>query len=311
MPGLPAARKAEYDNLKLEKLRLEKMPVAPPRPKGPPLNALRAFEAAARLGGFALAADELCVTPGAVSQHIKTLEDWAGTPLFQRRSQGVRLTTAGANLLPAFTAAFDQLGEATRALRAQAPSPAIQIAALPSVAQLWLAPRLAGLRALRPKARVSVTALETPPNLARDMFDLSLFITTPQNGPGDHILAQDIIFPVCTPDLAAKITSPADLAGQTVLVDAAWPDDWHIWARAVGLNLPDLESGPSFSLYAMALEEARAGAGLLMAHDCLVHSALADGSLVCPFDLRVPTGNALVLQAAPQADDLAQILKAL
>ena len=68
------------------------MPVSPPRPKGPPLNALRAYEAAARLGGFAAAAEELCVTPGAISQHIKTLEDWAGAPLFLRRSHGVRLT---------------------------------------------------------------------------------------------------------------------------------------------------------------------------------------------------------------------------
>ena len=68
------------------------MSVSPPRPKGPPLNALRAFEAAARLGGFANAADELCVTPGAVSQHIKALEDWIGADLFERRSQGVRLS---------------------------------------------------------------------------------------------------------------------------------------------------------------------------------------------------------------------------
>lgn len=284
------------------------MPVAPPRPKGPPLNALRAFEAAARLGGFALAAEELCVTPGAVSQHIKTLEDWAGTPLFERRSQGVRLTKAGESLLPGFTAAFDQLGEATRALRALAPIPTVQIAALPAVAQLWLAPRLARLRALRPKARVSVTALETPPNLARDMFDLSLFIAPPRNLVGEHVLAPDVIFPVCAPELAARISEPGNLAGQTVLLDAAWPDDWNIWAAALGLDLPDLETGPTFSLYAMALEEARAGAGLLMAHESLVKAALEDGSLVCPLDLRVSTGNALVLQAAQGAEDLASAL---
>ena len=83
------------------------MSVSPPRPKGPPLNALRAFEAAARLGGFALAAEELSVTPGAVSQHIRALEDWAGVALFERRAQGVRLTPEGAALAPRFARAFD------------------------------------------------------------------------------------------------------------------------------------------------------------------------------------------------------------
>ncbi|MEQ8255053.1 MAG: LysR family transcriptional regulator [Roseovarius confluentis] len=284
------------------------MPVSPPRPKGPPLNSLRAFEAAARLGGFALAAEELCVTPGAVSQHIKTLEDWAGTPLFERRSHGVRLTKAGSSLLPKFTAAFDQLGHATRALRGVAPAKTVQIAALPSVAQLWLAPRLPSLRAVRPEARMSVTALETPPNLSRDMFDLSLFIAVPGKLEAQHVLARDEIFPVCAPALARKIRTPDDLAAQTLLVDAAWPEDWSLWATQAGVTLPGDFGSASFSLYAMALEEARAGAGVLMAHRVLVQTALDAGQLVCPFDIAVPTGKALVLTAAPGAEDLAAAL---
>jgi LysR family glycine cleavage system transcriptional activator len=284
------------------------MPVSPPRPKGPPLNALRAFEAAARLGGFALAAEELCVTPGAVSQHIKTLEDWAGTPLFERRSHGVRLTEAGAGLLPDFTAAFDMLGQATRALRSMSPSKTVQIAALPSVAQLWLAPRLAALRAVRPGTRVSVTALETPPNLSRDMFDLSVFIASPADVVGHHVLAPDVIFPVCAPALTQEIRTPDDLAEQTLLVDAAWPDDWPVWAARAGVTLPAHIDTASFSLYAMALEEARAGAGVLMAHGALVQNALDASHLVCPFDIPVATGKALVLTAAPGAEDLVAAL---
>ncbi|WP_428513919.1 LysR substrate-binding domain-containing protein [Roseovarius sp.] len=284
------------------------MPVAPPRPKGPPLNALRAFEAAARLGGFALAAEELCVTPGAVSQHIKTVEDWAGTPLFERRSHGVRLTKAGAGLLPEFSAAFDQLGHATRALRGVVPSKVVQVAALPSVAQLWLAPRLARLRRVRPGTRISVTALETPPNLSRDMFDLSLFIASPDSAQAQHMLARDEIFPVCAPDLAQEIETPDDLADQTLLVDAAWPDDWSLWASRAGVTLQNQSGSASFSLYAMAVEEARAGAGVLMAHRVLVQAALDAGDLVCPFDITVDTGKALLLTTAPGADDLARAL---
>lgn len=93
------------------------MAISPPRPKGPPLNALRAFEAAARLGGFAAAADELCVTSGAIAQHIKSLESWAGADLFERRSQGVRLTALGSAVAAQFSAAFDGLGEAVHSLR--------------------------------------------------------------------------------------------------------------------------------------------------------------------------------------------------
>jgi len=287
------------------------MSVSPPRPKGPPLNALRAFEAAARLGGFAHAAEELCVTPGAVSQHIRALEDWIGADLFERRSQGVRLTKLGAEALPGFATAFDAMGAAVHGLRNAARHGTLHIAALPSVAQLWLSPRLPAVRAALPDLRVSVSAIETPPNLARDLFDLSLFIRPPTGARGERVLAQDMILPVCAPEIAARLGSPADLAGETFLHDSLWPEDWAHWARAV---LPDTRlptTGPSFSFYAIALEEARHGAGVLMGHQSLVQSALDDGSLIAPFAAPVPTGKALVLEHPafdPPRADLAQVL---
>ena len=125
------------------------MALAPPRPKGPPLNALRAFEAAARLGSFAAAAEELSVTAGAISQHIKQIEGWAGTALFARRAQGVTLTSAGRTLLAPLTLAFDNISDATSLLRTLSPKPTLNIATLPSIAQLWLQPRLAQVRAAR------------------------------------------------------------------------------------------------------------------------------------------------------------------
>ena len=116
--------------------------VSPPRPKMPGLNSLRAFESAARHESFADAAMELSVTPGAIAQQVKALETWTGKKLFKRHSQGVELTTLGASTLSDFTTAFDALGEAVIKLRANAVPQEIRIAALPSIAQLWLSPKL-------------------------------------------------------------------------------------------------------------------------------------------------------------------------
>lgn len=267
------------------------MPVAPPRPKDLPLNALRAFEAAARLGGFAAAAAELGVTPGAVTAHVKALEDRLGAALFLRDARGVRLTALGARVLPDFVAAFDALGQAQHLLRAEAAPRAVHIAALPAIAQLWLSPRLPALRAAMPELAISVTALEAPPNLKRAPYDLSLF-------PGDQgqLVAEDEIFPVCSPALAARITCADDLRRLPCLIDSAWVGDWALWAATV---LPGFEArGPVFSLYALAVEEAAGGAGVLMAHGALVAGHLARGALVAPLPQRVRLPHALRLWPA-------------
>ena len=165
------------------------MALAPPRPKGPPLNALRAFEAAARLGSFAAAAEELSVTAGAISQHIKQIEGWAGTALFARRAQGVTLTSAGRTLLAPLTLAFDNISDATGLLRTLSPKPTLNIATLPSIAQLWLQPRLAQVRAALGATSLSVYALETPPDMRRAPFDCSLFLQKPTGSTQETVLA--------------------------------------------------------------------------------------------------------------------------
>ncbi|WP_299843103.1 LysR family transcriptional regulator [uncultured Roseovarius sp.] len=286
------------------------MSVSPPRPKGPPLNALRAFEAAARLGGFANASEELGVTPGAISQHIKALEDWVGVALFERRSQGVKLTETGADLAPEFGHAFDAMGAAVRHLRSRAKNRTLHIAALPSIAQLWLSPRLPQVRKALPNLGLSVSATELPPNLSREMFDLSLFFKAPEGHGREVVLAPDVITPVCAPELAKQLKTPEDLVGQTLLHDALWPGDWALWARSVGVDLPGLNRGPSFSLYAVALEEAKHGAGVLIGHKALVAGALARGELVAPFTAQITTPKSLVLETAVRpkpGDDLARI----
>jgi len=272
--------------------------ITPPRPKGPPLNALRAFESAARLGGFALAAEELCVTPGAISQHIKTLEDWAGADLFQRRAHGVELTEFGAETLPDLSAAFDAMGVAVHSMRAGSGQAHVHIAALPSVAQLWVSPRLPALRAALPEVSLSISAVETPPNLARGVFDLSVFLRPATGASGETVLARDMITPVCAPELARNLRHPSELRDVTLLHDALWAGDWALWAKAVLGDADGFVQGPRFSLYALALDEARHGAGVLMGHEALVRPALDRGDLVAPFEHSVPTGLSLVLEAA-------------
>ena len=271
------------------------MSVAPPRPKGPPLNALRAFEAAARLNNFSRAADELCVTPGAVAQHVKALEEWAGAPLFDRHAQGVRLTALGRAVAPGLGDVFDSLANAAHLLRRIAAPDEIRIAALPSVAQLWLSPRLPAIRRTSPGLSISVTAMERPPNLMREPFDLSIFFSSGQTeDTGTLVLAEDSLFPVCAPEIATRLTTPGDLSGETLLHDASWRDDWAIWLAAEKLSGIAATSGPAYSLYSLALEEAIHGAGVLIGHAPLVAPALASGTLVAPFARRVAAPAPLV-----------------
>ena len=273
------------------------MPVAPPHPKSLPLNALRAYEAAARLGGFAVAADELGVTPGAVAAHIKALEETLGANLFDRRARGVQLSALGLRMLPEFSDAFDKLGLAVQSLRAEAAPKVVHIATLPAIAQLWLSPRLPAIRAAAPEITVSITAMERPPDLKRAPYDLNLFF---REGGQGRAIEPDVIFPVCAPQLAARLIRPEDLRDLPCLTDTTWVGDWTIWANAAMPGHAFAPQGPVFSLYALALEEAVNGAGVLMGHGCLVAAALAAGTLVAPLTMRVSLPGALTLWSPRQ-----------
>lgn len=268
------------------------MPVAPPPLTRLPLNALRAFEAAARTGAFTLAAAELGVSPGAVTAHVKALEERLGAALFERQARGVRLTALGLAAVEELTGAFDALAGAEARLRALALPREVQIATLPAIAQLWLSPRLPALRAAAPEISVSITALEALPNLKRSLHDLSLFPAE----SGGRLVAGDELFPVCSPGLAARLARVEDLAGVPCLSDTAWDRDWEYWLAAVGAKVA--VRGPAFSLYALAVEEAVNGAGVLMGHGALVEGHLARGALVAPFSERVPLEKGLRLWSA-------------
>ena len=276
------------------------MAVSPPTPRIPSLNALRAFEASARLGGFALAAEELGVTPGAVAAQIKSLEEEIGAALFVRNARGVALTPIGQRALPGFVDVFDLLGGAVRDLRQDAAPDKVHIAALPALAQLWLAPRLPLLRQQLPDIDVSVTALETPPNLKRVPFDICLFYGDQVSGK--NVWAQsDELLPVCTPQLAETLSDPRDLKSAVCLTDATWKKDWTLWAASAMPGEEFIPKGPVYSLYAIAVEEALNGAGVLMAHRLLVEEHLRSGRLVAPFAQRVTLSHKISMWMQPGA----------
>ncbi len=250
------------------------------RQKGPPLNALRAFEAAARLESFAAAAEELSVTTGAVAQQIKSLEAWIDAPLFERHAQGVTLSSVGREVRPRFVQAFDSLSEAVQSLQTAVDPNHIRIAALHAVAQLWLSSVLPKIRNENPELNISISASETKPNLEREPFDIAIFYEDASASEEQEILAQDLIFPLCSPELAAKIKTPEDLASFVLLKDEQWSDDWDRWLKE---HLPQQKSrfrSSTFSLYSLAVEEAKNGAGVLMGHKALVQPAISSGELV-------------------------------
>ncbi|CAM5766562.1 LysR family transcriptional regulator [Bosea minatitlanensis] len=275
------------------------MPVKPPRPRLPPLNALRAFEAAARLQSFAKAAAELGVTAGAVTQHIRQLEATLGFPLFRRMPQGVALTDAAREALPKLTRGFELLGQAVQTLRDAEPHRPLAIAALPCIAQLWLSPRLGRLQQAFPELQISVSAMEEPPDPLRDSHDLSLFYREAAAEPSAVQVGPDAILPVCAPALAARLAAPADLARETLLHDAVWRGDWARWLAAAAPEAKlDLARGPAFSLYSLALEAALSGSGVLMGRMSLVAPYLSAGRLAAPFRQAVPTADRLTLTPA-------------
>lgn len=273
------------------------MSVKPPRRRLPPLNALRAFEAAARLESFAKAAEELGVTAGAVTQQIRQLEAALGMTLFRRLPQGVTPTEPARTALPRLTRGFDTLAQAVETLREGHADRALTIAALPCLAQLWISPRLPGLHRAFPELQISVSAMEQPPEPRREPHDLALFYL----GEGDtrggvQAATPDTIRPVCAPGLAQDIATPADLSRKVLLHDAVWRQDWARWLGFAGAPAEvDAGRGPAFSLYSLAVDAALAGSGVLMGRASLVAPHLADGRLVAPFAAALPTRDRLTI----------------
>lgn len=247
----------------------------------PPLNALRLFEAAGRHLSFKAAAEELHLTPSAVSHGIQSLEDWLGVPLFQRAARGLSLTETGAAYLPDVRRALDALASASAAVPGRPPVGRLTVSVAPSFGLRWLIPNLPDFHDRYPGIAVSVDTAHRQVEFPRDGIDLAI-----RMGRGDWpgldalCLMQESLVPVAAPPLAAGIRAASDLAGKTLLHVANVADDWRSWCALAGVALDSLDEGPRFDNIQMALEAAAQGLGIAIGRLPLIEADLASGRLV-------------------------------
>lgn len=260
-----------------------------------PLNALRVFDAAASLGSFTLAAEQLAITPGAVSRQIKALEAELGVRLFDRFNRAVRLTESGARLAEGVADALERLEMVVERVRPQADAPLV-VSVLHSMAVKWLVPRLHRYQERFPGAEILVSAADRPVDLAREQVDVAIrYGLGPYPGLSAQRLIRNVMFPVCSPRLLERRPFPwtaADLAHTQLLHDANLREDepdWPRWLARAGESGVDGRRGPKFSNTYLSLEAAMRGQGVVLAHEALVIDDLASGRLAKPFDNMVIT----------------------
>lgn len=251
--------------------------------KLPPLNALKAFEAAARHLSVKVAAEELSVTPGAVSQMLKTLELHLGRQLFDRVNRGIVLTEAGRNYLPPVRNAFRQIAEASRRVAAEEETGVLTVSATPFFASAWLVPRLGSFRAAHPDIDLRILTGNGLADFTRDGVDVAI-----RHGLGrypglksDHVLAVAMI-PVAAPQLVARLgkpASPADLLDWPLVQDAD-RKGWALWFEAQGLTDTGPTRGPSFDDPGLLLRAIIAGQGAGLLPDAMVETDVKEGRLV-------------------------------
>jgi LysR family transcriptional regulator, glycine cleavage system transcriptional activator len=259
----------------------------------PSLNALRAFEAAARHESFTEAAQELCVTQGAVSHQVKALEDELGCRLFNREHRRLVITSAGQSYLTVVRDAFDRLALGTENLLQRQNAGVLTVSTSPNFASKWLVHRLGRFAEQHPAIDLRVAATLQHIDFAREDFDLAI-----RHGDGNWPalnvtrLCVEELFPVCSPALARgrhALRSPADLKHHTLL-HVNERRDWGTWLEAAGAAGIDFSHGPIFNQASIAIDAAVDGQGVALARSALAAWDLGAGRLVRPFalSLKVP-----------------------
>jgi LysR family glycine cleavage system transcriptional activator len=262
----------------------------------PPLNPLRAFEAAARHSSFTRAAEELCVTSSAVGHQVKTLEDYLGVTLFVREAKSLALTVQGRSYLPSVQQAIDALVEGTRQLRA-ANKPDLRIDIPPTFAAKWLIPRLERFVRLNLGIDVKVSCSDTVVDFSRDEYDLAIRFGRGQYADMNTERCLEVrVFPVCSPSVvtAAKpLREPADLKHHMLLHDGSTYNDgknphWSDWLAFAKVRDVDASRGLSFRPTHLVINAALDGLGIALAKDVWVDDDIKAGRLIKPFDLSLP-----------------------
>ncbi|QGX38878.1 transcriptional regulator GcvA [Permianibacter aggregans] len=277
----------------------------------PPLNSLRAFEAAARNLSFTRAAEEIHVTQAAISHQIKALEDFLNVKLFTRKNRELLLTDEGQMYWPVIRDVFEKLADATERVRAKVAAGPLSVSVVPTFAVQWLVPRLSRFSELHPEIDVRLKASDAEVNFHDDNVDVAIYF-----GDGSwsdlHVerLLEEFLFPVCSPQLAKgskPLKTPADLSQHSLLHDESF-DGWRRWLNYVGAKSVRWNRGPVFSHTAMVLQAAAHGQGVALAHSVLAQNDLASGRLVRPFDQMLPLEEGYFLVCPRAAADRPKIV---
>jgi LysR family transcriptional regulator, glycine cleavage system transcriptional activator len=252
----------------------------------PPLNSLRAFEAAARLGSFSRAAEELHVTHGAISRHVQLLEEWLGAPMFRRFNRRVLLTEGGRAYLDEIGAAFDRIERATAQYATRGRTRLLRVNATATLTLRWLIPRLSSFQLGNPAIEVRLTTSNEPIETIEEPFDV-IIRRRADDLPGYLVIAYlpEYRIPVCSPKLLASnpLRRPQDLERHTLLHPASQPGIWGDWLKAAAV--PDLQPKQSlvFEHNYQALQGALDGLGVANGSSSLIADDLAAGRLIMPF----------------------------
>jgi len=262
-----------------------------------PLNALRAFEASARHLSFVQAAEELHVTPAAISHQVKRLEEYLGIPLFQRLPRGLLLADAGHTLVSELREIFTQLDNVVDRVIDSDSRGALTISVAPVFAVKWLLPRLRKFDELHPDIDVRMSSSVRMVDFHRDRFDLAVRLGRGKYaGLGSMKLFDESVTPVCSPRLleqSRRLEQPRDLASFVLLHDDSMTFDpaaptWRTWLEAAGAAGVNPSRGPRFSQPDHAFQAAMDGAGVALGWRCLIADDVAAGRLMEPFDLALP-----------------------
>jgi LysR family glycine cleavage system transcriptional activator len=262
----------------------------------PPLKAVRYFESAARHLSFSKAAEELNVTHSAISHQIKALEIWVGQPLFDRGGRALRLTESGRQFLPPVRAAFQQLAEAAADLRQSCQGGPLTVSVLPSLASVWLVPRLYDFRTRHPEIEVRISATDRVEQIGQGGIDIAVRYGRGRwAGVEAELLLQDDLFPICSPVLMngdPPIREPRDLTHFNLLSDSTWEaahfDFWRQWLEHAGVSGMEMKAGFSFNYSNLLIRAAVDGLGIALGNTMLAGDDLKAGRLVKPFDISVP-----------------------
>jgi len=263
----------------------------------PPLSSLRAFEAVARRTSFSRAAEELHVTPGAVSQQIRLLEQFLGETLFLRTKRSVALTEVATRMLPDIQAGLELLSRATSNKTAASAERTLTISVAPSFASKWLLPRLADFSEHYPDIDLRISATVALADFRRDNVDLAIRLGR-GNYPELHVepLFAETLAPLCSPELLkakGRLKKPDDLKKHRLLHDTSIPGEseqssWERWLKLAGATQVSARRGIRFSLAELALQAAIDGTGVVLGRMVLAEGDLAAGRLIKPFKAVLP-----------------------